>query len=954
MRTLLRHPWAVIIVIGGITVFFALQLPKATLDNDVLSFVPEDHPDKVAMDQVEETFDTSVPMSVGVEFPRGTIFSAESIELVQTLTAEFEALDSVQDVTSMTNSDYIEGTESGMRVSPLVEEFEGSPGEIRNLKGKLLSWETYEESLYSADFRSTQILIGVDVDINADARETLYFDVKEVLANHQKEGVDYYLAGEPAIAVLLSTNMRNDVSTLIPLVIFVVLLALFLFFRRLGGVILPIITVLISSIWTIGAMALLGISLSLVATVIPVLMIAVGSAYGIHIVNHYFDEVDQRIGEISTEEHGEIIFDTLNSVGRPVFLAGITTIIGFGALTTSEVGPMRSFGIFTAVGVAVALLVALTLIPSLLLLRGGAPKTTGREKGEPINDSLILGLYNFFAGRRIRTIVVSVLITAAALWGASKLIVDNELIAYFKRGTEIRIADEFLRENFGGTRTFHIEVTGEEAGDLTSPEILKSMDDLGTYLESTYPGKVARVLSYTDFIKRMNQVMHVGEPAPWGYVSGESYGSSAKSAGRGSETTGAGTGGSRDSRSYGAGDSSQEGSSDGPPSFFDETSSLPAAKFWQIGQEGDSSGDSGFSEGFGSGDFGSSFEESGEGEESGVGTEEPSGAEGQETGAGSRADGGTEAATAFSYADFARMLNRAYRRADRLDLTAGDLVDLVNREVNHEGAAFYEIPYNPEFYPAETREELANLISQYLLVYSGSLEEWSNDALEPSKARMMVQLGTTGNIFTEEVLEAIDGYVEAEFPDGYSVRSAGVAIVEKAITRLISNAQIYSIAVSLVLVFLIVSMVYRSPVAGVYGIIPLGFAILVNFGLMGFTGIKLDVSTAMVASIAIGIGIDYTIHFLSAYHRERSRTDNLREVEKAVLRTTGKAIIFNAVSVAAGFAVLLLSNFYPLMYMGMLIAITMFTSSIAAMTVLPVLLDIFNPRFIRKEIRKEA
>jgi hypothetical protein len=110
----------------------------------------------------------------------------------------------------------------------------------------------------------------------------------------------------------------------------------------------------------------------------------------------------------------------------------------------------------------------------------------------------------------------------------------------------------------------------------------------------------------------------------------------------------------------------------------------------------------------------------------------------------------------------------------------------------------------------------------------------------------------------------------------------------------------------------------------------------------------------MVASIAIGIGIDYTIHFLSAYHRERRRTDNLEEVEKTVLRTTGKAIIFNAVSVAAGFAVLLLSNFYPLMYMGLLIAITMFTSSIAAMTVLPVLLDIFNPRFIRKEIRKEA
>jgi hypothetical protein len=950
VKALLRHPWAIIIAIGAITLFFAFQLPKAQLNNDVMTFVPEDHPDKVAMDEVEETFGTSVPMSVGIEFPRGTIFAAESIELVRTLTAELEELERVKDVTSMTNSDYIRGTEDGMAVSALVEEFEGSESEIRELKAKLLSWDTYEESLYSDNFRATQILVGVDLDISADAREELYFDIKEVLANHESPEVNYYLAGEPAIAVLLSTNMRNDVATLVPLVIVVVLVALYLFFRRPGGVILPIVTVLISTTWTIGAMALLGISLSLVATVIPVLMIAVGSAYGIHIVNHYFHEVDERRRDISAEEHRQIIFNTLNNVGKPVFLAGLTTIIGFGALTTSEVGPMRSFGVFTAIGVAVALLVALTLIPSLLLVRGSALEATQRTEREPVNDSFLLGIYNFFAGRKIRIMVLALLVTGVASWGASKLIVDNELITYFKRGTEIRVADRFLRENFGGTRTFHIEVTGEEAGDLTDPEVLQAMDDLATYLETTYPEKISKVLSYTDFIKRMNQVMHVGEAPPWDYVSGERYGPGGTSASGGGES--GGKEGADQGGSTGGSDSS-EGS---VPSFFDETSSLPPAEFWRVGQEGEAGDESDFSEGFGSGEFGTSFEQSDNrgaedtaDAEPGVPDEAPgpAGEEPANVGTGSPAAG-------FSYADFASMLNRAYRRADRLDLSLGELLELVNREVNHEGAAFYEIPYNPEFYPAETRRELSNLISQYLLIYSGSLDEWSDDSVEPSKARMLVQLRTTGNIFTEQAVEEIERYAALEFPEGYSVRTAGVAIVEKAITRLISNAQIYSIIVSLTLVFIIIAITYRSLVAGFYGILPLGLAVLVNFGVMGFSGIKLDVSTAMVASVAIGIGIDYTIHFLSAYHRERRRTEDLEDVEKTVLRTTGKAIIFNAVSVAAGFAVLLLSNFNPLMYMGLLIALTMFTSSIAAMTVLPVLLDIFNPRFIRKAIRKEA
>ncbi|TVR67121.1 MAG: RND family transporter, partial [Spirochaetaceae bacterium] len=300
--------------------------------------------------------------------------------------------------------------------------------------------------------------------------------------------------------------------------------------------------------------------------------------------------------------------------------------------------------------------------------------------------------------------------------------------------------------------------------------------------------------------------------------------------------------------------------------------------------------------------------------------------------------------------EFAEVLNRAYRRTGRRDISASDLLDLVNREVNYEGAAYYEIPYDPSRYRAETREELANLIAQYLLIYSGGLDEFADDDLEPTRARMLVQLGTTGNIFTERVTGEIDSFASLRFPEGYRVRVAGIAIVEQAISRMISNAQFYSIAVSLTLVFFLVSITFRSLLAGILGLVPLGFTILVNFGLMGLAGINLDVSTAMVASIAIGIGIDYTIHFLSAYHREYRRTGDPATVERRVLDTTGRAILFNAVSVAAGFAVLLFSRFNPLMNMGALIAITMFTSSIAAMTILPVLLGIFKPRFLRREV----
>jgi len=231
------------------------------------------------------------------------------------------------------------------------------------------------------------------------------------------------------------------------------------------------------------------------------------------------------------------------------------------------------------------------------------------------------------------------------------------------------------------------------------------------------------------------------------------------------------------------------------------------------------------------------------------------------------------------------------------------------------------------------------------------MDDWADDALEPRQVRMTAQMRTTGTRETEPIIAGVHDYVDRYFPEGYTVQTTGSALVKNALTDLLIDAQARSILISLTLVFLIVAFNFRSLIAGLFGIIPMGFAIIINFAVMGFFGIKLDISTAMVASVAIGIGIDYSIHFMSNYHYERLRSDDIEQVTVNTLRTTGKAISVNAIAVAAGFAVLIFSNFNPLMYLGMLIALTMFTSSLAAMTLLPVLLNIFTPKFISKPLR---
>jgi predicted RND superfamily exporter protein len=148
------------------------------------------------------------------------------------------------------------------------------------------------------------------------------------------------------------------------------------------------------------------------------------------------------------------------------------------------------------------------------------------------------------------------------------------------------------------------------------------------------------------------------------------------------------------------------------------------------------------------------------------------------------------------------------------------------------------------------------------------------------------------------------------------------------------------------MVFIIIAISNRSLAAGIIGIVPLGISILINFAVMGFLGIKLNIGTSMVASVSVGIGIDYTIHYIEAYKREYRATGGKGDFLRRTFTTSGKAIMINAVSVGLGFAVLLLSQFVMLEDLGLLIALTMATSAFVSLTVIPVLLLLFKPKFI--------
>ena len=191
---------------------------------------------------------------------------------------------------------------------------------------------------------------------DSDRQAAAYYAIKKIVeeecAGHE---VEYRFYGDPVLSDNSKSFMITDLSRLIPLVVIVVIVTLYLSFHTVAGTVLPLLTVLMSAMQACGLMGLLHINFTLVSSVIPVALIACGSAYGIHVMTHYYVALSEVKGEITKEMYEDAIFKGLSEVWMAVLLAGLTTVVGFISLITSPLEPLHSFAIFTAVGIAVTL-----------------------------------------------------------------------------------------------------------------------------------------------------------------------------------------------------------------------------------------------------------------------------------------------------------------------------------------------------------------------------------------------------------------------------------------------------------------------------------------------------------------------------------------------------------------------------------------------------------------------
>jgi len=470
------------IIIGTIllTLFFGYQLTNLEVNSDILSYLPKDDPAVVLFNKVGDEFGGNSLALVALE--SNNSFSRETLEHIHELTEQFKTVDGVTSVTSLTDVLDIKkipeeeggGIEVGKLIDPnnlpITEE------QLQNLKAYTLSKDLYNGRLVSSD--GTASLIVCRIREGADKVQVAR-ELKEIVqsANLPKK---FYFGGIPFQLLDVSGIIFKDLKLLVPLVSLLVFITLFVSFGHLRGAIIPLLSVAISTTWTLGLMSLFGVPLTVISDIIPVILIAVGSASSIHIISKYDEDAARyrNTGEEATAAFSE--------VGIRVLLAAATIIFGFTSfIFGSYLTMIREFGIYTALGVFFSLVVSTMFVPSVLSLISIREKQKdlqpGNEKKNPV-VRLMDRLGGFVLKSEKLIVLSSIVLIVLGGFGLPKIERKVNMVDYFKPESNVRMTEEIMQKKFGGSLPVQILVDG----DLQNPFVLKEMRLFEKYVQSMF------------------------------------------------------------------------------------------------------------------------------------------------------------------------------------------------------------------------------------------------------------------------------------------------------------------------------------------------------------------------------------------------------------------------------------------------------------------------------------
>jgi predicted RND superfamily exporter protein len=482
--------------------------PNATL--------PHQHPYVAATREAELVFRLKHQVLIGVTARTGDVFTPEILAKVQRITDSLADLPGVEkkSVFSLARrAKNIIGTAGGLDVLPLMETIPKTEPEIKAVREAVRNNPVYVDAIISRDGRTAAIL----ADFNTDPRgfQGIVDKVRPIVDRERDDSVEIAMGGRPVyLAQLERYSQRAEL--LFPIAVLVVGLIHYEAFRTLQGLLLPLVTALLAVVWGLGMMGLVHAPMDAFNVTTPILIFAVAAGHAVQILKRYYEEYHRlglRGGAPAAETSRQAVVESLVRVGPAMLAAGIVAGLGFLSLVIFEVATIRTFGVFTALGIFSALVLELTFIPALRsLLPPPGGRETRRESERRGWDRITETIAGWVLGRGRQRIYAGVAVLLV-VWtvAAMRVVVDTPLRSYFFENLPFQKDDRALNARLGGTNRLYVLIEGSGEGSIKDPQVIRAMEATQRFLEAQ--PQVGKTVSVADFIRRMNRAMHADDPA---------------------------------------------------------------------------------------------------------------------------------------------------------------------------------------------------------------------------------------------------------------------------------------------------------------------------------------------------------------------------------------------------------------------------------------------------------
>ena len=497
------NPLKVVMMSMILLILFAFGIKDIVKDTTADAFIPTGHPALVNKDKLVELFGLTDPVVVVVENDKG-VFNAETLELVYKLSEQIQEIEEVKNdgVTSLSTQKNIYGVADGMEVEYFIPESKVTNSQAKSIASAIDNFPLMQGTLVAKDKKAT--LIIADLKDTLDA-EILYQKLITLTKTIDIEGITLHVAGEGAVSGYMGVYIDADASRLNPIAAIIIMIVLFIAFRRMGAVLLPNLIIVGAVGLALGSMGHSGVAFFVITNAMPVVLIGIAVADSIHILSTYYE----RRRDHSNETHQEAVVETMLEMWRAIGLTTLTTMAGFlGLALSSSMPPMMYFGIFAMVGVAGAWFYSITLLPALMA-KLKLKQSSQFESKRTSKNKLAEHCATLVSSHPKKILFMAFIVAIIAIFGAKDLIINEDRITTFHSDEAIVKADKSINEHFNGSHYLDILIDAGKEEGLFNTKVMQKVEALETYAQTL--AHVKGVVAYTDYLKQMNKALNEGK-----------------------------------------------------------------------------------------------------------------------------------------------------------------------------------------------------------------------------------------------------------------------------------------------------------------------------------------------------------------------------------------------------------------------------------------------------------